>query len=71
MSNENLTGTKSFISPFTVGGQFGQYNMMQKAWKMTVTLAHGYSSDSSQQGLPDEYQHDRVKMCNTILMVLK
>ena len=29
---------------------------------MTETLAHGYSSDSTQRELSNEYQHDRVKM---------
>ena len=32
---------------------------------MTETLANGYSSESTQRGLSNEYQHDRV------LMVLK
>ena len=36
--------------------------MMQKIFKMTVTLAHGYSSESTQRELSDEYQHDSVKM---------
>ena len=35
--------------------------MMQKIQKkMTETLAHGYSSESTQWELPDEYQRDRV-----------
>ena len=29
---------------------------------MTETLAHGYLSESNQQELSNEYQHDRVKM---------
>ena len=29
---------------------------------MTETLAHGYSSESSQPEPSNEYQHDRVKM---------
>ena len=29
---------------------------------MTETLANGYSSDSAQQELSNEYQHDRIKM---------
>ena len=41
---------------------FDQYNMMQKALKMTETLAHEYSSESPQQELSNEYQHDRVLM---------
>ena len=35
---------------------------MQKSWKMTETLANGYSSESAQQELSNEYQHDRVSM---------
>ena len=31
-----------------------------KWWKTTETLANGYSSDSTQWELPNEYQHDRV-----------
>ena len=34
--------------------------MMEKNWKMTETLAHGYSDESTQQELSNEYQHDRV-----------
>ena len=33
-----------------------------KTWKMTETLPNGYSSESAQQELSNEYQHDRVKM---------
>ena len=29
---------------------------------MTETLAHGYSSESTQRELSNEYQHDRVSM---------
>ena len=36
--------------------------MMKKTWKMTETLAHGYSSESPQQKLSNEYQDDRVQM---------
>ena len=35
--------------------------MMQKTWKMTETLAHGYASEGAQQELSNEYQHDRLK----------
>ena len=27
---------------------------------MTETLIHGYSSDSTEEELPNEYQHDRI-----------
>ena len=33
--------------------------MMQKNGKLTETLADGYSSESPQQELSNEYQHDR------------
>ena len=33
-----------------------------KTWKMTETLAHAYSPESTQQELANEYQHDRVQM---------
>ena len=33
-----------------------------KTRKMTETLAHGYSSESTQQELSIEYQHDMVEM---------
>ena len=33
-----------------------------ETWKMTETLANGYSSESTQQELSNEYQHDRVQM---------
>ena len=34
----------------------------QKPLKNDCTLAHGYSSDSTQWGLSNEYQHDRISM---------
>ena len=39
---------------------------------MTETLAHGYSSEGTQQELSNEYQHDRVKMdfINVCVLVL-
>ena len=39
---------------------------------MTETLANGYSSESTQRGLSNEYQHDRVKMVfkNICILVL-
>ena len=36
--------------------------MMQKSWKMTETLALGYSSESARWELSNEYQHDMVLM---------
>ena len=37
---------------------------------MTETLAYGYSSESTQQEMFNEYQHDRVKMVLTNICVL-
>ena len=48
----------------------GQYRMMQKNLKNDWTLAHGYSSESTQQELSNEYQHDRVYMVFKNLCVL-
>ena len=40
----NLADTKCFKIPL----------------KMTETMAHGYSSESTQRELSNEYEHDRV-----------
>ena len=48
------------FNPYAAGGLFGQYQMMQKSWKMTETLAHGYSYVSTQQELSYEYQYNKV-----------
>ena len=49
------------INPYAAGGYFSLYKIMQKEnWKMAETLAYGYSSDSTQQKLSHEHQHDRV-----------
>ena len=48
------------LNPYAAGGWFGRYKIMQKTWKMTETLAHGYSSESTQWELSDEYQHEKV-----------
>ena len=37
-----------------------KYKIMQKSWKMTEIMACGYSSESTQWELSNEYQHDRV-----------
>ena len=36
--------------------------MTQKTLEVTETLAHGYSSENSQQELSNGYKQDRVKM---------
>ena len=39
---------------------------------MTVTLANGYSSESAQQELSNDYQHDRVfKNLDTLVLWIK
>ena len=48
------------FNPYAAGGKYWQYKIMQKTLKMTETLTHGYSSESSQWELSNEYQHDRV-----------
>ena len=44
--------------------------MIQNNFKMTETLAHGYSSESAQQQLSNEYQHNRVKMVFKKMFIL-
>ena len=55
---DNLRGL--VINPYAAGGKFGKYRLMQKIWKMTETMAYGYSYESSQWELSNEYLHDRV-----------
>ena len=43
---------------------------VKKQQKMTETLARGYSFESDQRVLSNEYQHDRVKMVFKNLCVL-
>ena len=38
---------------------------------MTETLVNGYSSDSTQRELYDEYQHDRVKLFFTFFFFFR
>ena len=45
-------------------------NYAKKTEKITETLANGYLSESTQRGLTNEYQHDRVKMVFKILCIL-
>ena len=44
--------------------------MMQKTWKMTETLANGYSYESTRWELSNGYQHDRVSMVFENICVL-
>ena len=43
---------------------------MQKIRQMTKTLAHWYPSESTQQELPNEYQHEGVPMVFTNFCIL-
>ena len=43
--------------PYAADGQLQNY---AKNWKMTEILADGYSSESTQQELSNEYQNDMV-----------
>ena len=49
------------LNPNAGGGEVDHCKMVQKNWKMAETLAHGYSSERTQQALSNQYQHDRVK----------
>ena len=49
---------------------FFQYKIMQNTRKLNDTLAYGYSSESTQGELSNEYQNDRVKMVFKNLCVL-
>ena len=42
----------------------------EKILKMNETLANGYSSESAQQEVSNEYQHHRVLMLSTNLCIL-
>ena len=44
------------INPYAAGSQLCHYKMMQKTWQMTETLANGYSYESTQRELANEYQ---------------
>ena len=48
------------FNPYPAGGYFGYYEMMQKTWKITETLAYRYSSESTQWELSNEYHHNRI-----------
>ena len=48
------------FNPGAASGYFCQYKMMQNTWEMAETLAYGYSSESTQWELSNEYQHGRV-----------
>ena len=45
--------------------------MMQKTWKITETLANGYSSESTKPELFNEYQHDNPHHALVVKVVSK
>ena len=52
--------TNKHSNPFTFGGWLGQTKWCENAEK-NETLAHWYSSNSTQKELSDEYPHDRLQ----------
>ena len=56
--NTNMTELNALTLTLLVAK--GQYEILQKTWKMTETLVHGNSSESTQQELSNEYKHDWV-----------
>ena len=52
----------AFHNPYAADGYFDRHIMMQKNFQMTETMAYGYSSESTQRELSNEYQYDRVSM---------
>ena len=61
--------TKSYFNPYAGGGYFGQYNMMQSTSKMTWSMEHGYSSNSSQLELLNNWPHKWL-LCLVCLQIL-
>ena len=51
---------KSYLTLMLLVSNLTNAKRCKKSWKMTETLARGYSSESRQQELPNEYQLDRV-----------
>ena len=62
ISKPGIQHMANALNPYAAGGYFCQYKMMQNSWKMTETLAYGYSSESTPWELSNEYQHGRVKI---------
>ena len=61
VSKIRTTISKVSLNPYAGGGFFFQIqNGVKRTFKMTETLAHGYSSECTLRELSNEYQHDRV-----------
>ena len=50
-----MTISGGILNPYATGDQNDAKN-----WKMAETLVFGYSSESTQRELANEYQHDKV-----------
>ena len=57
------------LTPMLLMANFANTIWCKKNYKMTKTLANGYSSESTQRELSNEYQHDRV-VKNLCILVL-
>ena len=54
------TCLKALLTLILLGANLAIQNDAQNLKKMAETLVYGYSSESTQQELSNEYQHDRV-----------
>ena len=63
---------KSFLSLRLLVANLANTKCCKKLKRMTQTLVNGYSSDSTQQELSNENQHDRIQMVihNFCILVL-
>ena len=50
----------SQVNPYAAGGLFSLNKIMHKTSKIPETLSNGYSFESTQRELSNEYQNDRV-----------
>ena len=62
--------TTQVFNPYAADCLISPIQNDAKSWKMTETLAYGYSSESTQQVLFNECQHDGVQMVFKNLCVL-
>ena len=46
---------RNYLNPFAAGWKFGQHEIMTKICEMTETMENGYSPDSTQWELSNEY----------------
>ena len=51
-----------FLTLMLLMANLANTDVCKKKLKMTETLANGYSFESTQRGLFNEYQHDQVSM---------